>query len=104
MAEKEILASRPCPVCQGSAYWQFDKGGKLFTMCDGRHPDNAGCGARIYYGAGNTARMKADVARKGNAHGTAKAKPANDNRPEAANDNGGSGTGDGSADDGWSFL
>lgn len=94
MADKEVLKQQPCPVCKGPSLVQYDKGGKLFTMCDGRHPDHAGCGARIYFGPGNTARMKAEHARKGKGNDQSKPKaPANQN---AGNDNA-AGAGDGAA-------
>ena len=81
--QKEVAFSQPCPVCGKPSYVQYDKNGKFFTMCTDRHPDNPGCGARIYFGQLNTASMKAAHARKGSA--------TNDNTktpPKAANDNG----------------
>jgi len=82
MTEKAIALDQQCPVCKGPSHVQVDKGGKLFTMCDGRHPENGGCGARIYFGQRNSATMKANAARKPNV-----GKSANQNTPEAANQN-----------------
>ena len=92
MAEKETFTEGPCPVCRAPALYQFDKKGTLFVMCDGRHPANQGCGARVYLGARNTARMKAEKAtseRKGKGNGATEGKPAGGTGGDGpANDNG----------------
>jgi hypothetical protein len=105
MAEKEKLGEQACVACGEPSYLQYDKNGKLFTLCDGRHPQAAGCGVRIWWGQKNSARLKAQHAQKGAKHGNGATgkKAANDNAPEAANDNPGAGGGSvgGKSGDDW---